>query len=61
MILKHIQWVTFRVVTHIKGVCVELPQFLRVSLSGELLRQSYSLRSKVQLRELVFSDVLWCC
>ena len=56
MILKHIQWVTFRVVTHIKGVCVELPQFLRVSLFGELLRQNYSVRSKLQLRGLVFSS-----
>jgi len=61
MILKHIQWVTFRVVARIKGVCVELPQFLRVSFSGELSRYNYSVCSKVQLRGLVFSDVLWCC
>lgn len=61
MILKHIQWVTFRVVARIKGVCVELPQFLRVSLSGESLKYNHSVCSKVQLRGLVFSDVLWCC
>jgi hypothetical protein len=61
MILKHIQWVTFRVVTHIKGVCVELPQFLRVSLLIESLSHNYSVSSKLQLRRLAFSDVLWCC
>jgi hypothetical protein len=61
MILKHIQWVTFRVVTHIKGVCVELPQFLRVSLLSESLTHNYSVSSKLQLRRLAFSDVLWCC
>ncbi len=61
MIQKHIQWATFRVVAYIKGVCVELPQFLRVSLSGDYLRQNYSASSNGQLRRLVFSDVLWCC
>ena len=31
MIQKHIQLATFRVVAYIKGDCVELPRFPRVS------------------------------
>ena len=53
MIHKHIQLAAFRVVAYIKGECVELPQFPRVSDWGG----ATNIRT---LKEgLVFSDVLW--
>ena len=61
MILEHILRATFRVVACIKGECVELPRFPRVSFSDHS-RDILAIRKlKSQKGGLDFSDVLWCC
>jgi len=61
MILKHILRATFRVVACIKGECVELPRFPRVSFSGHSGDFLAVRKLKSQKGGLDFSDVLWCC
>ncbi|MDG0964460.1 MAG: hypothetical protein P8O23_05320 [Opitutales bacterium] len=61
MILEYILRATFRVVACIKGECVELPRFPRVSFSDHS-RDILAIRKlKSQKGGLDFSDVLWCC
>jgi hypothetical protein len=61
MIQKHILWATFRVVAYIKGDCVELPQFPRISFFGGLVKHVAWPRLREKVEGLGFSDVLWCC
>jgi hypothetical protein len=61
MILEHILRATFRVVACIKGECVELPRFPRVSFSGHSGDFLAVRKLKNQKGGLDFSDVLWCC
>ena len=61
MILEHILRATFRVVACIKGECVELPRFPRVSFSDHLGDFFATRKLKSQKGGLDFSDVLWCC
>ena len=61
MILEHILRATFRVVACIKGECVELPRFPRVSFSKKT-RMCFVAKAILCLKGgLGFSDVLWCC
>ena len=61
MILEHILRATFRVVACIKGECVELPRFPRVSFSDHSGDFLVARKFKSQKGGLGFSDVLWCC
>lgn len=61
MILEHILRATFRVVACIKGECVELPRFPRVSFSDHPGDSFVTRKLKNQKGGLDFSDVLWCC
>ena len=61
MILEYILRATFRVVACIKGECVELPRFPRVSFSGHSGDFLAARILKGQKGGLDFSDVLWCC
>jgi hypothetical protein len=60
MIQKHILCATFRVVAHIKGDCVELPQLPRISFLGGCVRNINFGVIGGKMRGLGFSDVLWC-
>ena len=61
MILEHILRATFRVVACIKGECVELPRFPRVSFSNHPGDFFVTKKLKNQKGGLDFSDVLRCC